>query len=151
MEVEQWLGKDNVIGIDIWKKKYQHDDETLEQWFDRVSNGNKEIKQLIMDKKFLFGGRILANRGLNKEGRHISYSNCYVIKPPEDNIESIFQTCGKLARTFSYSGGCGIDISNLRPKNAIVNNAAKFTTGSVSFMDLFSKVTETIGQNGRRK
>jgi len=150
VELEQWLGKDNIIGMDIWKKKYQHDDETLEQWFDRVSNGNKEIKQLIIDKKFLFGGRILANRGLQKEGRNVSLSNCYVIKPPEDNIESIFKTCGKLARTFSYSGGCGIDISNLRPKNAIVNNAAKFTTGSVSFMDLFSKVTETIGQNGRR-
>lgn len=150
MEIEQWLGKDNQIGIDIWKKKYQHDDETLEEWFDRVSNGNKEIKQLIIDKKFLFGGRILANRGLQKEGRNVSLSNCYVIKPPEDNIESIFKTCGKLARTFSYSGGCGIDISNLRPKNAIVNNAAQYTTGSVSFMDLFSKVTETIGQNGRR-
>lgn len=151
MELEYWLGKDNVIGIDIWKKKYQHDDETLDEWFDRVSNGDNDIKQMIMDKKFLFGGRILANRGLPKEGVNISYSNCYVLNSPEDNIESIFDCCSKLARTFSYSGGCGIDISKLRPKGAIVNNAAKYTTGSVSFMDLFSKVTETIGQNGRRK
>ena len=43
MELEQWLGKDNQIGIDIWKKKYQHNDETLDEWFNRVSNGNKEI------------------------------------------------------------------------------------------------------------
>ena len=76
--------------------------------------------------------------------------NCYVITPPNDNIESIFECAGKLARTFSYGGGCGVDISKLAPKGARVNNAAKETTGSVSFMDLYSLVTELIGQNGRR-
>ena len=46
--------------------------------------------------------------------------------------------------------GCGIDISNLRPKNAIVHNAAKTTSGAVSFMDFYSYVTGLIGQSGRR-
>jgi ribonucleoside-diphosphate reductase alpha chain len=70
--------------------------------------------------------------------------------PPEDNIESIFDRAGKLARTYSYGGGCGIDISDLSPKGASINNAAKETSGSISFMTLYSLVTELIGQNGRR-
>jgi ribonucleoside-diphosphate reductase alpha chain len=55
-----------------------------------------------------------------------------------------------LARTYSYGGGCGINISNLRPSGATVNNAAKTTSGPVSFMDLYSSVTGVIGQSGRR-
>lgn len=76
--------------------------------------------------------------------------NCYVLSPPEDNIESIFDTAKKLARTFSYGGGVGIDIGKLSPRGAAINNAAKTTSGSVSFMDLYSLVTGLIGQAGRR-
>ena len=150
MTVEEWLGEENELGIDIWRRKYQYEGETVDHWLDRVSGGNKDIRQLIVEKKFLFGGRILANRGLNHEGRKVSLSNCYVILPPEDNIESIFETSRKLARTYSYGGGCGIDISKLAPKGAKVRNAAKETSGAISFMDLFSLTTELIGQNGRR-
>ena len=55
-----------------------------------------------------------------------------------------------MARTFSYGGGVGIDISNLRPRGALVHNSAKTTTGAVSFMDLYSMTTGLIGQRGRR-
>lgn len=150
MTVEQWLGKDNQLGIDIWQKKYQQDNETFEEWLDRVSGGNQAIRKLIVEKKFLFGGRILSYRGMDKRRKKISLSNCYVIMPPEDNIESIFECASKLARTYSYGGGCGIDISKLAPRGARVNNAAKCTSGSVSFMDLYNLVTGLIGQNGRR-
>ena len=150
MWVEDWLGKDNKLGCDIWRKKYQHEGETFLKWLDRVSGGNEKIKKDILDKKFLFGGRILSNRGLQKEGRKVTYSNCYVIEPPEDNLESIFDVAKKLARTFSYGGGCGIDISKLAPRGAVINNAAKETTGAVSFMDLYNLTTSLIGQNGRR-
>lgn len=150
MRVEDWLGKDNKIGLDIWHKKYQWNDETFDEWLDRVSGNNDTIKELIKSKKFLFAGRILSNRGLNNLGKKITYSNCYVMAQPEDNIESIFDCARGLARTFSYGGGCGIDISKLAPKGAIVNNAAKETSGAISFMDLYSMTTELIGQNGRR-
>ncbi len=150
MTVQEWLGKDNTLGIDIWEKKYRYKNETFDEWLDRVSGGNEELKRLIKEKKFLFGGRILSNRGLNKYGEKTTYSNCYVISPPEDSIESIFECASKLARTYSYGGGCGIDISNLAPRGAIVRNAAKTTTGSVSFMDLYSLITGLIGQNNRR-
>ena len=150
LQVESWLGKDNQIGVDIWERKYRYDHENLEQWFDRVSGGDEDVRQLIKDKKFLFAGRILANRGLYKDGRKVTYSNCYVIPPPEDSLESIFDCAKSLARTFSYGGGCGIDISKLSPRGAHINNAAKETSGAVSFMDLYSLTTELIGQNGRR-
>lgn len=148
--VQEWLGENNKLGIDIWSKKYRFENETFNEWLDRVSNGNEEVKRLILEKKFLFGGRILSNRGLNKKGIKTTLSNCYVIAPPEDNIESIFDCATKLARTYSYGGGCGIDISKLAPRGAKVRNTAKETSGSVSFMDLYSLVTGLIGQNGRR-
>lgn len=150
MELEEWLGKENQLGIDIWNKKYKDGDENFEAWLGRISDGNEEIARLIREKKFLFGGRILSNRGLENQGRKVSLSNCYVVEPPEDNIESIFECAKKLARTYSYGGGCGVDISGLSPRGARINNAAKETTGAVSFMELYSLVTELIGQNGRR-
>lgn len=150
MTVQEWLGEDNKLGQDIWENKYRYNGETFDEWLDRVSNKNEQLKQQIIDKKFLFGGRILANRGTAKDGRKISYSNCYVISPPGDCIEDIFECAKKLARTFSYGGGCGIDIGNLSPRGAVIHNAAKETSGAVSFMDLYSEVTGLIGQAGRR-
>ena len=146
MELKDWgLSQ---LGMDIWAKKYQNNEESFEEWLDRVSGGNKDVKQLIVDKKFLFGGRILASRGVTD--RKVTYSNCYVLPQVEDSIEGIYDTAKHLARTFSYGGGVGIDISNLRPKGSPVNNAAKTTSGAVSFMDTFSQVSSVIGQAGRR-
>ena len=150
MNEKDWLGVDNQLAIDIWNKKYKFENETFEEWLDRVSGGNEELKELIINKKFLFGGRILANRGLQNYGKKVTYSNCYVLAVEEDSIESIYKTCADLARTFSYGGGVGIDISPLRAKGMTVHNAAKTTTGAVSFMNTFSNVSEVIGQNGRR-
>lgn len=149
MTVEEWLGKDNQLGIDIWHKKYQYNNETFSDWIERISGGIPSVVNLILDKKFLFGGRILANRGLPKQGIKSTYSNCYVLTV-DDNIESIYQCCSNIARTYSYGGGVGIDISKLRPKGAKVNNSAKETTGACSFMPTFDLVTSTIGQQGRR-
>lgn len=150
MTIQEWLGKENQLGIDIWEKKYRDSGESFDAWVDRISGGNKEIGNYIREKKFLFGGRILSNRGLQEHNRKVTYSNCYVVAPPEDEIESIFECAKKLARTYSYGGGCGVDISKLSPRGAKINNAAKETSGAVSFMELYSLVTELIGQNGRR-
>ena len=148
MTVEQWLGKDNSLGIDIWNRKYRKNNETFDEWLDRVSGNNEAIKILIIEKKFIPGGRILSNRGITDT--RVTYSNCYVITPPEDNIESIFESRKKLARTYSYGGGCGIDLSKLAPAGAKVHNQAEQTTGAVSFMQGYSQTTEEIGQAGRR-
>ena len=146
MTVQEWLG-DNQLSLDIWNNKYRFENETFDEWLNRISNNNSILREEIEKKRFIFGGRILANR---KIPRRTTLSNCYVLPPVEDNIESIFKTASELARTYSLGGGCGVDVSNLRPKGSIVNNAAKTTTGCTSFMDLFSYVTGLIGQEGRR-
>lgn len=151
MKVEEWLGEDNKLGIDIWNRKYRYNNESFDEWLDRVSGGDEQVKKLIKEKKFLFGGRILSNRGIAKDKTKLTYSNCYVIDPPSDSIESIFDCAKKLARTYSYGGGCGVDLSNLAPRGAKVRNAAEESTGAVSFMDLYSMVTDIISQRGRRK
>lgn len=150
MIVEDWLGFENKLGVDIWHKKYQQNNETFDQWLDRVSGGNEKVKQLILEKRFLFGGRILAGRGVEENGRKVSLSNCYVIPQPQDNLESIFDCAKQMARTYSYGGGCGTDLSALSPKGARVRNAAKSTSGATSWMDLYSTTTESVCQEGRR-
>ena len=143
-----WVMSD--LQRDIYEKKYKYESENFDSFLNRVSGGNSFAKKAIKDKKFMPAGRILAGRGLDKFGRKITLSNCYVMPKVEDNIESIFDTAKYLARTYSYGGGVGLTISKLRPKGAKVNNAANTTTGAVSFMDLFSLVTGLIGMRGRR-
>lgn len=148
MTIEEWINTD--IGKDIWNKKYRYNNETFDNWLKRITNSNEEYKSLILQKKFLPAGRILANRGLANKNKRLTYSNCYVSTPPEDNLESIFDIAKNIARTYSYGGGIGIDISKLRPNRARVNNAAKESSGAVSFMELYSMVTGLISQSGRR-
>lgn len=101
MTAKEWLN-DNQLSCAIYERKYRNNGETLDEFFERISGGWEPLKALIKERKFIFGGRILANRGVT--GRSITYSNCYVIAPPEDNIESIFECATKLARTYSYGG-----------------------------------------------
>lgn len=77
MTIEDWLGKDNQLGKDILEKKYLYNGETLDHWLDRISGGDPEVRQLIVDKKFLPGGRILAHRGIPQEETKATYSNCF--------------------------------------------------------------------------
>lgn len=74
MEINTWLNN-NQLAIDIFNKKYRYNNESLDEWFERVSGGNSDIKRLIKEKKFLFGGRTLANRGISNSG---SFSNCFI-------------------------------------------------------------------------
>ena len=136
---------------DIFRKKYQYNDETWEQFLDRVAGNNRAYRELMAQGKVMPGGRILANRGtVGRGGRKGTYSNCYVITPPEDSLESIYDADYKLARTFSYGGGCGVDISYLAPKGARVNNSAETSSGSVSFFEQFAGTANRIAQKGRR-
>ena len=80
----------------------------------------------------------------------VSYSNCWVIDGPNDSLEDIFRVCNEQSQLMKRRGGVGFDISKLRPYKSKVNNSAKTSTGAASFMDLFSHVTNTIAQMGRR-
>lgn len=132
---------------DIYDNKYRHKKEDFETFINRVSGYNSDVAKLIRNQDFMFAGRILAGRGLD---RNMTLSNCYVLPQPDDNIESIFNTARDMARTYSYGGGVGTDLSLLRPTGYKVNNSALTTSGPVSFMNLYDTTTAVIGQRGRR-
>ena len=143
-----WFDLD--LAESIWESKYRRLGESFPEFLYRVSNGDKRIQKLLRKKEFCYAGRILANRGMNEKGLKVSYFNCYYIPVEDDSLEGIFNTAYNMARTYSYGGGVGVDISPLRPKGARVNNAAKKTTGSVSFARFYDAVTGLIGQENRR-
>ena len=86
---------------------------------------------------------------LGNKHQKSSCSNCFVFDV-EDSLESIADTSKEMMRTYSYRGGCGLDISKLRPADTQVNNAAIVSSGAASFMEHFSNITRMIGINGRR-
>ena len=157
----------DTIPQNILKKKYFHEEElkVAETDFDKaflmfvervagIFPKDKDkigefVAESIVDGTFLPAGRTLYGAGAKGKFK-ASLSNCYILPSPEDNIESIFDTAKEMARIYSFGGGCGVDISNLRPRDAIVHNSAKTSSGAVSFMDVFNIVGEVIGNNGRR-
>ena len=148
MTVEQWLGIDNQLGIDIWNKKYRYGNESFDEWLDRVSGGDKELRQLILEKKFLFGGRTLSNRGTDKKG---SFSNCYSRGFVIDSLDDLMQASKDIAVTFKAQGGQGISLSKLRPKGCGINGGQFVSDGIVPFMEIYNTTTESISQGGSRK
>lgn len=151
--MEHWY--DNEISRGILEAKYYHEGETTPQQFiDRVSSVFKgdfreRMKKYITDGDFSPAGRTLYAAGSRGKFK-VSMSNCYILPSPEDNLESIFHSNYEIARIFSYGGGIGINISNLRPAGSRVHNVARTSTGAVSFMKIFNTTGEVISQNGRR-
>lgn len=120
---------------------------SVETTAEKQTEWEQKFYWLLDDFRFIPGGRIMHGAGNPKR---VTLLNCYVIPVRDDSIESIFDWMKQAARTYSLGGGVGTDISVLRPRGAPVNNAARSSTGSVSFMELFSLTTGTIGQSGRR-
>lgn len=132
--------------VDMWGRvarelaSVEPTDEKKQEW-------EKKFYWLMDKFRFIPGGRIMFGAG---QPRRATLLNCYYIPIKGDSLENIFDFCKEAGRTYSYGGGVGTDISILRPKGAPVNNSAVVSTGSVSFMELFSVTTGTIGQAGRR-
>lgn len=63
MTIQEWLNNED-LPITIWEKKYRNGNENFEQWLDRISGNDDEVKAMIKEKKFIFAGRILSNRGV---------------------------------------------------------------------------------------
>ena len=132
--VEQWLGENNKIGIDIWHKKYQYNNESFDEWLDRVSARDQELRKLIVEKKFLMGGRTLANRGTDSTG---SLFNCYSRGYVEDDYSDIMDAAKDIGVTFKAQGGQGISLTKLRPKGTPIKKEY-FSDGIVPFMKIFN-------------
>ena len=108
-----------------------------------------EIYELLKDFKYIVpqGSPMF---GIGNDFVLSSLSNCVVVSSPKDNVSSICNSGRDLANLFKRRCGVGLDISNLRPDGATVNNSARTTTGAWSFADFYSYVCRMIGQNGRR-
>jgi ribonucleoside-diphosphate reductase alpha chain len=130
----------------MWRR-IAHELASVETTPAKQAEWEEKFYWLLDGFRFVPGGRIMHGAG---NAKRVTLQNCYVIPIKEDSIESIFDWMKEAARTYSMGGGVGTDLSVLRPRGAPVNNAARSSTGSVSFMELFSLTTGTIGQSGRR-
>lgn len=131
---------------DLWKR-VARELASAEDTATKKKEWEKNFNWLLEDFRFIPGGRIMYGAGQKVRSTLL---NCYVIPIKKDSLEAIFEWCKEAAKTYSFGGGVGTDIGMLRPKGAPVNNSARYSTGAVSFMELFSTTTGTIGQSGRR-
>jgi len=141
---------------DIWEKKYKGMSDNIYGYYNFLASAAslgdnalaKRFLDLMWNKKFSPGGRILAFAG-RPEAR-LSLMNCTTHAVGGDSLEDINVASMAIMRASSRGQGIGIDISKLRPKDSPVNNAARTSTGAVSFMEMFNHIGGTIGQEGRR-
>lgn len=116
--------------------------------YQRPELDEEAIYQLFKDFKYIIpGGSVMSGAGT---GQLVSLSNCFVIGSPKDSYAEIMKTRSQQAQLMKRRGGVGYDLSELRPRGARVNNAAKSSTGAASFMDVCSDITNEVAQNGRR-
>ena len=102
----------------------------------------QEIYSLFNDWTIIPGGSVM--NGLGNPNYIGSLSNCFVAQPPMDSYSSIMKNREIMVQLMKRRGGVGIDISNLRPSGAKVSNAAKTSTGAVSFMNVYSELTKEV-------
>ena len=144
---EGWLGEENTLGLSIMKRKYVHRSESFPEWLNRVSGGDEDLARLIYEKKLLFGGRTMANRGTETRA---SYFNCYSRGFVEDDYRDIMLAAVDIGMTFKAQGGQGISLSKLRPKGSPIGK--DYTSdGIIPFMKIYNEVTAGTSQGGARK
>lgn len=152
---EEVLWAKDEVAYNVFRAKYAKDDmESPAMFCQRVASIcddsiRDRVECMLANGAFFFGGRTMYLAG-RKQEINAAGSNCYVVPIEDDTIEAIYEANKHMARIFSKGGGVGTDISVLRPRNAKVNNAAKSSTGAVSFLDLFNETGNVISQHGRR-
>lgn len=88
--------------------------------------------------------------GIGNNYQYVSNSNCFVLTTPEDSYGGILATDEQIIQVSKRRGGVGVDISKIRPKGSITNNASRTSTGIVPFMERYSNSINEVGQSGRR-
>lgn len=106
----------------------------------------KVFHSMMMDKRFLPGGRILRNAGTAIKNLY----NCFFFDL-EDSRESIYTCLRDAAEVFAWGGGLGVRVSNLRESGALINTSQTPSSGPMSFLELFNMTGEVIQQASRRK
>lgn len=138
---------DNDERQDLILNKYLIPGEGKKEFLKRIAFGNSALEKILRRKEAIFGGRNLY--AIGREG-NITGSNCYVTQDPEDSLESIYKVDYQIARTYSYGGGQGMNLSKIRPKGAKVNNSSNTTPGVMVFAEKYSHTTLNTQQDNRR-
>jgi len=145
--------------LEIWRKKYKlENEETVLDTMKRVSTslaqGCEETAEKFlwaMKNGAIPAGRILANAGAEKFKPKTSTINCTVSRSIPDSMEGIMDSLKEAALTLKSGAGIGYDFSTLRPKGAYVSGAGAYTSGSLSFMDIFDRMCFTVSSAGGRR
>ena len=156
--------------LDIWRIKYRLTakdgtvvDETIDDTYRRVALAlaNVEVESLRekCEEEFLWAlrngaipaGRIISNAGAREHKPATSTINCTVSGTVADSMDNILNKVHEAGLTLKAGCGIGYEFSTLRPKGAYVSGAGAYTSGPLSFMDIYDKMCFTVSSAGGRR
>ena len=157
--------------LDIWDKKYrlktkdgQNVDKSLEDTYKRVAEALADVETTKAKKKewlekfewaLLHGavpaGRIISNAGASAYKPATSTINCTVSGIIQDSMDDILGKTHEAGLTLKAGCGIGYEFSTLRPKGGYVSGAGAYTSGPLSFMDIYDKMCFTVSSAGGRR
>ncbi len=157
--------------LDIWDSKYrlkakdgQLLDQDIDATFCRVAKALAEVEtgkklQQHWQEQFLWAlrrgavpaGRVMSNAGAQEHKPATSTINCTVSGTITDSMDDILGKNLEAGLTLKAGCGIGYEFSTLRPKNAYVSGAGAYTSGPLSFMDIFDKMCFTVSSAGGRR
>ena len=160
-----------AASLDIWDKKYRLKakngeiiDETIDDTYKRVAKAISEVedtpeKQEQWYESFLWAlrrgaipaGRITSNAGALHHKPATSTINCTVSGTITDSMDGILEKVHEAGLTLKAGCGIGYEFSTLRPKGAYVSGAGAYTSGPLSFMDIYDKMCFTVSSAGGRR
>lgn len=157
--------------LDIWDKKYRLKsktgeviDQDIDATYQRVARALADVEetQALRDawyKEFLWAlrrgaipaGRITSNAGAQAHKPATSTINCTVSGTIEDSMNDILDKVHEAGLTLKAGCGIGYEFSTLRPKGAYVSGAGAYTSGPLSFMDIYDRMCFTVSSAGGRR
>jgi len=157
--------------LDIWDKKYRLKakdatviDETMRDTYKRVAKALSTVeptaeKQQQWYERFVWAlshgaipaGRIISNAGAQAYKPATSTINCTVSGAIEDSMSDILMKVHEAGLTLKSGCGIGYDFSTLRPKGAYVSGVGAYTSGPLSFMDIYDRMCFTVSSAGGRR
>ena len=160
-----------AASLDIWDTKYRlktKDGAPVDQDFDdsycRVAKALAEVEESDelrkeWQEKFIWAlrhgaipaGRITSNAGANQHKPATSTINCTVSGTVTDSMDDILGKVHEAGLTLKAGCGIGYEFSTLRPKGAYVSGAGAYTSGPLSFMDIYDKMCFTVSSAGGRR
>jgi ribonucleoside-diphosphate reductase alpha chain len=157
--------------LDIWDKKYRLKtkegvavDGDIDETYQRVARALADVEETQAKKdewyeNFLWAlrrgaipaGRIMSNAGALAYKPATSTINCTVSGIVEDSMDEILEKVHEAGLTLKAGCGIGYEFSTLRPKGAYVSGAGAYTSGPLSFMDIYDKMCFTVSSAGGRR